>query len=100
MYHATLVDALWNDVYAQAGSLEHQFQKLLLGPLQSINPDSIPIGVIVIDALDECESDEAIENLLSIILKYASNLHVKFFTSAKPDFSAKIHIYSVLYSHP
>jgi hypothetical protein len=85
LYHAALVEALRSDVYAQSGSLECQFQKLLLGPLQSINPDSIPTGVIVIDALDECESDEAIENLLTIILKYASNLRVKFFISSRPE---------------
>jgi hypothetical protein len=60
LYRAALVEALQSNVDAQAGSLEHQFKKLLLCPLQSINPDSIPTGIIVIDALDECESDEAI----------------------------------------
>lgn len=84
-YRSALLGVLKGNDGVQAYSLEDQFQKLLLGPLQSTNSATMPTGIIVIDALDECESDEATERLLNIILKYACNLRVKVFISSRPE---------------
>ncbi|SCV60083.1 uncharacterized protein FFFS_14652 [Fusarium fujikuroi] len=52
-------------------SLENQFQKLLWDPLESLNLEEINRlpGIIVIDALDECERLENLTRLLGLFSK-------------------------------
>ncbi|ELU44356.1 peptidase C14 [Rhizoctonia solani AG-1 IA] len=59
-----------------------QFENLILKPLISVK-DALPADVIVvIDALDECSSGEQI---LSLLVKNASKLPIKFIVASRPE---------------
>ncbi|KAJ5285792.1 hypothetical protein N7524_001098, partial [Penicillium chrysogenum] len=67
---------------------EH-FEKLLLQPLQDLNqPGQQPqTAVIVIDALDECEHDEDIRNIIRLLprLQEAKAIHIRVFLTSRPE---------------
>ena len=60
-------EAIKDDPYISEKALGEQFNKLLLQPLQNINLDQIASRVIVIDALDECQSEENKDNIRAIL---------------------------------
>jgi hypothetical protein len=70
-------------------SLNEQFEKLLLQPLLNLNqlagqPRNI---VIVIDALDECEHDQDIRNIIRLLplLQKAKSVHLRIFLTSRPE---------------
>jgi nucleoside-triphosphatase THEP1 len=66
-------------------NVEFQFAKLVLEPMQNVK-DAIPEGVVVaIDALDECEDNYGVRLVLGTLLKFASNIPVKFFITSRPE---------------
>ncbi|KAG8918239.1 hypothetical protein FRC02_002514 [Tulasnella sp. 418] len=69
---------------AGAGALPVQIEHLLLKPLQCMGVPSLSF-VIVIDALDECESDH-IRKLLELISTLVQNIRfIKFFITGRPE---------------
>lgn len=72
---------------------ELQFKKLILEPLQEIDKGSeTPVTiVIIIDALDECDREEHVKKILSILLKVKQNVEklssikVKFLITSRPE---------------
>jgi len=71
-------------------SLNKQFEKLIFVPLsQAINASiPIPMLVIVVDALDECERGETILSVLSETGRLQS-IHVRIFLTSRPEFSIR-----------
>lgn len=66
-----------------------QFRMLLLKPLQevSLTTGNVPITVIVIDALDECENKTDIRTLLQLwsMLPQVANVNLKLFLTSRPE---------------
>ncbi|RJE24586.1 WD domain, G-beta repeat protein [Aspergillus sclerotialis] len=77
-----------------AKSLGVQFDKLLLQPLLSLDqPGRQPqTAVIVIDALDECEHDQDIENIIGLLprLQEAKAIHLRIFLTSRPERPIKL----------
>ncbi|CAE6412495.1 unnamed protein product [Rhizoctonia solani] len=68
------------------GSLPHaQFEALIAEPLLKIS-HTLPEGlIVVIDALDECESGESVKRMLDVLLSKATSLPIKFIVSSRPE---------------
>ena len=68
-------------------ALREQFKKLLLQPLQSVQPNSTTTMVIVIDALDECDNAEQIGTILDYLPQVQSSIgmRLKIFLTSRPD---------------
>jgi hypothetical protein len=63
-------------------SLTSQFEKLLIGPFQVMQTQTL----IIIDALDECRDEEPASALLSILSRYLDKIPlVKFFITGRPE---------------
>ncbi|KAG8725036.1 hypothetical protein FRC09_009636 [Ceratobasidium sp. 395] len=65
--------------------LEEQFQHLVAVPLQNIAHTFTDNVVIVIDALDECEDREGVDQILDTLISHVGGLPVKFFVSSRPE---------------
>ncbi|QRV98239.1 WD repeat-containing protein [Ceratobasidium sp. AG-Ba] len=62
-----------------------QFKELIVEPINKVKA-SLPTDlIIVIDALDECEAETGIADILDVLLAHASALPLKFFVSSRPD---------------
>ncbi|KDN43051.1 hypothetical protein RSAG8_06374, partial [Rhizoctonia solani AG-8 WAC10335] len=71
------------DVHTRALSI--QYQKLLVQPIQE-SQLSLPIDlIVVIDALDECENENSLGQILDLLLSNASNLPIRFLVSSRPE---------------
>jgi hypothetical protein len=68
--------------------LEHQWRQLILEPLSRANKDSIasPL-VVVIDALDECNSNDDIQLILQLFptAKSLRNTRLRIFITSRPE---------------
>ncbi|QRW13369.1 Notchless protein [Ceratobasidium sp. AG-Ba] len=71
------------DVYNKP--VPEQFDHLVVGPLRKVK-DALPTDlVVVIDALDECDAETGVSEILDTVLSHTSDLPVKFFISSRPD---------------
>ena len=71
-FRGALLEALERDPDVHTKVLHVQFRRMILEPLQTAAP-SLPTSVlVVIDALDECEDGEGVEQILNILLESAS----------------------------
>ncbi|KAB8226961.1 uncharacterized protein BDW43DRAFT_28636 [Aspergillus alliaceus] len=81
--------ALDDDPGIASKSLREQFEKLLLQPLLSLGQPSqqAQTAVIVIDALDECEHDQDIRNIIQFLplLQKAKSVHLRIFLTSRPE---------------
>jgi archaellum biogenesis ATPase FlaH len=81
--------ALDDDPDIASKSLREQFEKLLLQPLLYLDQLSrqSQITVIVIDALDECEHDQDIRNIVRFLphLQKAKKTHLRIFLTSRPE---------------
>ncbi|BAE66154.1 unnamed protein product [Aspergillus oryzae RIB40] len=80
--------ALGEDPAIPGKSLREQFNKLMLQPLLAVkHGEAIDTTVIVIDALDECEPQEDVEIILSLLpgVETATNLAIRFFLTSRPE---------------
>ncbi|KAG9089441.1 hypothetical protein FS749_001324, partial [Ceratobasidium sp. UAMH 11750] len=64
---------------------EEQFKILIATPLREIRNTLPPGLVIVIDALDECESAKGMDQMLTALLAHAPDLPVKMFVTSRPN---------------
>ncbi|KAF5228735.1 hypothetical protein FANTH_14407 [Fusarium anthophilum] len=71
---------------------EEQFEKLILQPISTLRSASSMVIAIVIDALDECDSDERIKRLITILTraKYVSNVRVRVFVTSRPELHIRL----------
>ena len=77
-----LVSLLQSDPDVVDESLHGQMERLIVGPLQSVDGPT----VIVIDALDECKDDEPSSVILSVLGRFVDQIPgVKFFITGRPE---------------
>ncbi|OQD81053.1 hypothetical protein PENANT_c030G04575 [Penicillium antarcticum] len=86
--------AISDDPNLASKSLKEQFDKLLLRPLLDFEPSTrhSPTTVIVIDALDECESDNDIRVIIQLLpqLRGPTTGHVRIFLTSRPDLPIRV----------
>ncbi|OJJ52055.1 hypothetical protein ASPSYDRAFT_63044 [Aspergillus sydowii CBS 593.65] len=82
-------EALDHDPDIVLKSLREQFEKLLLQPLLSLDQLGLQpqTAVMVIDALDECEHDQDIRNIIRLLprLQKAKSVHLRIFLTSRPE---------------
>jgi hypothetical protein len=84
-FRSALSRVLEQEPNAHARSLQVQFESLIVKPLIEVR-DTLPEDlVVVIDALDECDSKQSTREILDALLTKASNLPIKFFVSSRPE---------------
>ncbi|CAG8268901.1 unnamed protein product [Penicillium olsonii] len=83
--------ALRDDPDIASKSLTEQFDKLLLQPLLDLDLDQSSqqsqATVVVIDALDECENDQDIRNIIRLLplLQKAKAVRLRIFLTSRPE---------------
>ncbi|KAL4895756.1 hypothetical protein BDV59DRAFT_191665 [Aspergillus ambiguus] len=91
-----LVKALRNDPGIASKSLGEQFDKLLLRPLLDLDQPGrrtlTPTAVIVIDALDECEHDPDIRNIIRLLplLQKTHTVRLRVFLTSRPELPIRL----------
>ncbi|KAG8729237.1 hypothetical protein FRC11_009253, partial [Ceratobasidium sp. 423] len=84
-FRAALFNVLDGDPDIGSRNITSQFEKLLNDPLME-SKNRLPGNiVIIIDALDECDSPTAVKLVLEVLLKFTSSLPIKFFVTSRPD---------------
>ncbi|KAJ6616122.1 WD40-repeat-containing domain protein [Mycena sp. CBHHK59/15] len=63
---------------------DFQFGTLIMDPSPSLSQES-QIPVIIIDALDECSSFNAVRDLLRVLIRSSNGVRVKFFITSRPE---------------
>ncbi|CUA71943.1 Brefeldin A-inhibited guanine nucleotide-exchange protein 2 [Rhizoctonia solani] len=85
-YRSALCDILGHNPDAGSKYVMKQFEQLLKDPLQLVTgamPDNL---LVVIDALDECDSRNEIERVLDMLLRYAKDVPLKFLITSRPEY--------------
>ncbi|KAF2147950.1 hypothetical protein K461DRAFT_209141, partial [Myriangium duriaei CBS 260.36] len=84
-----IASALTNDPLVCERSLQEQFGKLLEHPLRDLEEKGFPSIaslVIVIDALDECETAENVRSLLRLLAR----LRIRTFVTSRPELPVQL----------
>ncbi|EUC59591.1 vegetative incompatibility protein HET-E-1 [Rhizoctonia solani AG-3 Rhs1AP] len=69
---------------ARSRALKIQYQKLIIEPLVEAK-ESLPADfIVVIDALDECENEESLGQILDLLLS-TTGLPIRFLVSSRPE---------------
>ncbi|KAG6855397.1 hypothetical protein H0H87_003614 [Tephrocybe sp. NHM501043] len=84
-FRSSLCGVIEQEPHTISSNVETQFSKLVVQPMKAVQNNMPPGVVIVIDALDECENGPLAELLLQTLLKFASQLPVKFFVTSRPE---------------
>ncbi|KAG8749219.1 hypothetical protein FRC11_011521, partial [Ceratobasidium sp. 423] len=70
---------------AHTQKLELQYQKLLVQPLSEVQR-SLPVDfTVVIDALDECENENSLSDILELLLSSNFTIPIRFLVSSRPE---------------
>jgi hypothetical protein len=84
-FRFALSSSLEEDPGVHTRKLSDQFEKLIVRPLRAVK-DTIPADlVVVIDALDECQNDDGVGQILDTLLSRISDLPIKFFVTSRPE---------------
>ncbi|KAG8685220.1 hypothetical protein FRC09_014886, partial [Ceratobasidium sp. 395] len=71
------------DIDLQTLSIQDQFERLIVTPLRIVGY-TFPTGVaVVMDALDECENENIVDQILGALVTYASSLPIKFLITSR-----------------
>lgn len=74
--------------------LKEQFEKLIFQPLSQmqLTPTQVSKLVIVVDALDECEREGDIKNILYLLAQtqYLKTFHMRIFLTSRPDLPVRL----------
>ncbi|KAJ4491522.1 hypothetical protein C8J55DRAFT_557095 [Lentinula edodes] len=82
-FQDALVESLGRYPYAGSALPHEQVQRLILEPLQKVEPPTTV--ALVIDALDECDDDRASEKILLALLQHVHCIpSLKIFVSCRP----------------
>lgn len=78
------------DILEKNRTMKDQFDKLILQPLQDLHvpEQSIPTTIILVDALDECEEEEAVGWILGLFTSedVRHNTRLKLFVTGRPQY--------------
>ncbi|KAJ1299299.1 hypothetical protein OPQ81_005352 [Rhizoctonia solani] len=84
-FRCALSKCLQSDPDAHTRALMIQYQKLIIDPMVEVQ-QSLPSDLVVIlDALDECDSEDSIDQILSLLLSTDSTLPIRFLMSSRPE---------------
>ncbi|KAH7308255.1 hypothetical protein B0J17DRAFT_572606, partial [Rhizoctonia solani] len=84
-FRCALVKALESNPDAHTRLPEIQYQELIVDPLLKVQ-HSLPADfIVVIDALDECENQSSLGQILDLILSPKSTLPIRFLVSSRPE---------------
>ncbi|KAJ1300492.1 hypothetical protein OPQ81_005306 [Rhizoctonia solani] len=104
-FQMALSNILESDPDISSRNITSQFERLLSVPLMA-SKDKLPGNlVVIIDALDECDSPSAVKLVLEVLLKFTSGLPIKFFVTSRPDpriydkMSQNTHSQSMMHLH-
>ncbi|KAG8724617.1 hypothetical protein FRC09_016587 [Ceratobasidium sp. 395] len=75
--------AMDQDVAVEKWSIHTQFERLTATPLQRVGHAFSTHPVVVIDALDECENRDEVNDLLKTLLAHVTELPVKFLLTSR-----------------
>ncbi|GAB1524837.1 hypothetical protein RhiTH_007993 [Rhizoctonia solani] len=84
-FQSALCDVLGRDPDLGTKDIRTQFERLLVDPLNQIKNDIPSNLVVVIDALDECDDQRGVEQVLDMLFKHASQLPIRFFVTSRPE---------------
>jgi hypothetical protein len=75
-----------------AKSLEEQFERLIFRPLLQLDQVSISPLVLVVDALDECNGDRNIREILRLLaqMRELTTTHVRVFLTSRPELPIRL----------
>ncbi|THC90327.1 hypothetical protein EYZ11_010206 [Aspergillus tanneri] len=87
--------AIEEDPYISEKALGEQFDKLILQPLLGLDPDQAVTMVIVIDALDECETEDYKDDIRVIIqllprVQISKYMRLRFFLTSRPELPIRL----------
>ncbi|KAF3169088.1 hypothetical protein TWF751_007554 [Orbilia oligospora] len=76
--------------------LEKQFKNLILYPLEKLGQVSLPL-ILVIDALDECEGDEIIRQIIYLLAKIQTlkTIHMRIFLTSRPELPIRLGFHKI-----
>jgi hypothetical protein len=81
--------AVENNPHVSDKVLSYQFQELILAPLAQVktNSYSMPAIVVILDALDECDDQNHVTTLISLLSKAKEirNVRLRFFITSRPE---------------
>ncbi|KAG8689281.1 hypothetical protein FRC11_003394 [Ceratobasidium sp. 423] len=84
-FRSALAKVLESDPDAHARALKIQYQQLIVRPLLEVQ-GSLPADfIIVIDAMDECENENSLSQVLALLLSPSDTLPIRFLISSRPE---------------
>ncbi|KAF8672497.1 WD40 repeat-like protein [Rhizoctonia solani] len=84
-FRCALSKALSADIDAHALALNVQYKKLIEDPLAVVK-DYLPSDlIVVIDALDECDNEDSVGQILELLMPAAHMLPIRFLISSRPE---------------
>ncbi|CUA74504.1 putative WD repeat-containing protein alr3466 [Nostoc sp, PCC 7120] [Rhizoctonia solani] len=84
-FRSALVRTLESTPDAPTLALNVQYRKLIAEPLLEVE-ESLEQGfIVVIDALDECENEESLGQVLDLLVLSELNLSIRFLVSSRPE---------------
>ncbi|CCO37512.1 Vegetative incompatibility protein HET-E-1 [Rhizoctonia solani AG-1 IB] len=84
-FRCALAKVLELDPDAHTRSLNMQYQKLIAEPLAGVE-SSLPLDfIVVIDALDECENEDSVSQILDLLLSTTHITPIRFLMSSRPE---------------
>ncbi|KAF8751465.1 NACHT domain [Rhizoctonia solani] len=83
-FRFALDKVLESDPDAHMRTLKSQYEKLIVGPLQAVQKCLPTHFIVVIDALDECENEDSVGQILDLLLSTAYDLPVRYLVSSRP----------------
>ncbi|KAJ5809521.1 uncharacterized protein N7503_001739 [Penicillium pulvis] len=90
----SLTKALSINPDIEAKSLGEQFETLLFHPILGLEQVSsqIPVVVLIIDALDECESDDDIRVILQLLprVQELTSIRLRIFLTSRPELPIRL----------
>lgn len=81
--------------------LKEQFKKLLLKPLLDVEKGKITTRVIVIDALDECDSEDDIQVILRLLpqVQQSTSVQLRFLLTSRPELTIRLGFTEITGAH-
>ncbi|CCO36683.1 Vegetative incompatibility protein HET-E-1 [Rhizoctonia solani AG-1 IB] len=84
-FQYALSKALELDPDAQDRALGVQYQKLIVEPLAEVRSSLPEDFIVVIDALDECENEDSVSQILDQLLSSTDTSLIRFLISSRPE---------------
>ncbi|KDN34403.1 hypothetical protein RSAG8_12502, partial [Rhizoctonia solani AG-8 WAC10335] len=84
-FRSALLGVLKRDPEVHSKVPRVQFRRMILEPLQQVVGSLPTRTVVIIDALDECDDGNGVEQILEMLLENASSLPIKFLVSSRPE---------------